>query len=836
MEWNKLRKNHSFTLYFEDNAIDQTRISHMAYYRGTLFINGAPVGTEKNGEKLFWNDGTIQGCISFVNGSRIVKGYLLDGQSMVPFKGSADSVINLTFTDSTGFLQKYRLCMGSRMENGSVISYTVLRYEKEDSVLGYCRTYEKKDSGVYHTHIRGALLPSVGYTEKFSYFDVAFDDDYVHMTGHAWINEENADQTPPVFDITGSSENQSDEIWQTILNCHKENIASCVYCTKEQRARLEGQNTLMVEELFYMGMPVVADVNNDYPEMLNILMRYYISDEQRKYIGDPSRPELGTELPKEIAEIIEQDENKDIRAFLTEDYYYAYLSQLLASNKDLSYAHYITEINKYEERLNGYYSGSLSTSMSAQPVYMKLSGLLYPLLYFRNSPSLVPYLNKKEEWAPKLHEYSMYNENALYMLDSFSHEDQSAMQQITIMLNYFDDTPRIAMKCPQKLTYISEEEMQDCFLSYGSDLYYQLFNRSIVMGAYVTSLEEMIINQEERKQIYDSFAKELVSRIAANGELSEWQQEVFNAIQESIEEGEIDSWGTAYGYLSALFISFEAAVTGIGSYILPCFDEWLGRLGIKTGLHIAALGICQVLMFANQVINFINWEELSDAARAQTILSFSYTVVDFCTPLCEHCNCNRKGSRQVEAGGIDASQDTVKVTQAMGSEEKASLAVSSQKYCEELKRSLKDMSVMSKISGSILTALAFAVSVCDICNDKDIYGKGVVYGLDIATTVINGVAFLETVGFAMFGNFLLGSSVYMAILPGIGWACTLMGILFSFITFLVKRYSKTLGETYIVDHCVPFVEKLDIPEDEENVIDMIYDENTGCYRLKTDTV
>lgn len=835
MEWSKLPGNHRITLYFQDETEIRTNINHMAYFRNHLFINGHPVGTEKIGEKLYWNDGKLQGCLSFVNETRILRGNLLCGNSVIPFKGSADSVMNLTFSNTTGATKKYRLCMESRMENGSVISYTALKYEKEDVILGYCRSHEKADSGIYHTCIRGTLLPSVVYTEGFSYFDAAFDDDYIHMTGYAWEKEENCDKTSPVFKISGAIGNQENEIRKAIISCSSERASACRPCTKEQRILLDGQNMLMVEELFSMDMPIVEDVNNDYPQMLDILMKYYINDEQRKYIGNPNRPERGTDLPSDIADIIDKEENRDIRDFLTGEYYYAYFSQILASNKSLPYAHYITGISKYQERLNGYYSGSLSTSMSVNKAYTKLSGLLYPLLYFRNSPSLTPYLDKKSEWAKKLHEYSMYNENSIYMIDDFSHGRQSSMQQVTIMLNYFDDSPRIAMKHPQRLPYTNSGEAQEYRLSYGSDLYYQLYNRSLTMAAYTTSFDNMVINKEERKQICDALSKELVAKITANEELADWQKELHNAIKEAIDEGEISCLDEAYGYLSFILTEFEASIAGKEPYILPCFNKWLqNHPKIKSGLHVSSLALCQLLMFANQIVSFADWEHLSAAARAETILSLLYTVTDIGFPIGEAIyKCRAMPVAGITPTVVNAAQNTVRATQAAGETERAALDGCVRRYCNGLEDSLKEMSVASKVSGSILSALAFAVSVCDICNDKEIYGTGAVYWLDITTSVINGIAFLATAGFAIFGGTLLGMTTFAALLPGIGWACTIAGILFSFITFLVKTYSKPLEESYIVSHCVPFVENLAIPENEDNIFDMVYDEKTNSYHIIT---
>ena len=50
-------------------------------------------------------------------------------------------------------------------------------------------------------------------------------------------------------------------------------------------------------------------------------------------------------------------------------------------------------------------------------------------------------------------------------------------------------------------------------------------------------------------------------------------------------------------------------------------------------------------------------------------------------------------------------------------------------------------------------------------------------------------------------------------------------------TFLVKKYSKTIEEKYIENYCVPFVEALEVPENGDGIFDLVYDDESGIYKI-----
>ena len=134
---------------------------------------------------------------------------------------------------------------------------------------------------------------------------------------------------------------------------------------------------------------------------------------------------------------------------------------------------------------------------------------------------------------------------------------------------------------------------------------------------------------------------------------------------------------------------------------------------------------------------------------------------------------------------------------------------------KEAQKAASQLSVLSKFVGGLLAAFAFAMSICDIVNDMAIYGSCSVLALDIVVTIINGVAMLAVVGFYFVSTFameLIGSCIFCALLPGIGWACTIVGILLAFILYWVKKSSKTIKEIYIETNCVPFVKALLLPQ------------------------
>lgn len=240
------------------------------------------------------------------------------------------------------------------------------------------------------------------------------------------------------------------------------------------------------------------------------------------------------------------------------------------------------------------------------------------------------------------------------------------------------------------------------------------------------------------------------------------------------------------------------------------------------------MALCQMLMLANQIMNYIDWDHLSPISKAQTIFSTAYTVVDATTTIVglniDYAKKPIEAASSSSSEIVAATQNSVRPTQAVGSAEMTEIAAKQTRFIDKLKTSASNMTTLSKISGSILSALAFAVSVCDIINDKETYGKCAVYALDIVTTVVNGVAFLATISFSLFGGVLMGITAFASLLPGVGFVATIVGILLAFVTFLVKKYTKTVEEKYIEKHCVPFVEGLELPEEKTEIFDLVYDE------------
>lgn len=819
MRWNQ-KMHCNITPYFQGkkNGMSLTR---MSYEGKRLFIDGKQVKCSVQGNSLYWREGGRVGSLSFVNNSRLMRGAIAEGQKVYTFKACADYTVPLEVSDG----RHYRLVFGSREEDGDVISYIVLREKDKETNLGYGSSYEKKDGNSYYTHIRMSVLPMTDECLGFGFLDMAYDDSYIHLNGFAWRDEESVEETP-LFTVSGSLEFQ-----HCLEREEPENADISQICTESQRRLLDGKNKeLCVEELFTLPMPVVEDVNNSYPNAIYDLMRYAVTDEQRKYLGI-EKPDFTQEEKSEAEELLKDE---DIKKFLTENYYYATLSQALAKDKNNPYSDLITDIEKYDKRLQGYFSGSLSTSMNADIGYQKLNQRLYPQLYFRSSPVLKGYLDKKEEWAQKLHTYVLYNENAFSMVDEYAHNTQSNMHNMTVLLDYFDCSKRLKMKNKMKFSYMNAEAV-DYYISYGSDVYYNLYNKWAALNSYKFRFSDSIMNEEERKTFYEDGFKKMIEDIYGKEHLSEGEAAVKEAVEEAVENKTITDWTEAYGYLSLLFSEFEAIISGTDECTFTCLAKLFNNHpGIHVGFRYASMVMCQGLMLANQVLAYMDWENLSDAQKTQTICSSLYTLADVSVNVgAEIYKCCSAKSPQIEAasssGVVDAAQNTVRASEGLGQGEAEAVLSKSKQFLKDLKASAGKMSVASKIEGGILTALAFAVSVCDVVMDKEEYGsKSAVYALDIVTSIVNGMAFVATAGFALFGGVLMGMTTFAALLPGIGFVCTLVGILFSFITFLVKKFSKTLEQKYIEKYCVPFVKCLEIPV-EDFIIEMVYNEKTGTY-------
>lgn len=822
MQWSKIKNGQIHIYAMEENTGAPLQL---AYCDTRLFCKNEELDVLTEGDTLYWRHGEQKGSLTFIHDTRLLRGTWINEKGTHFIKGSIDAKISLAFSGSAE-TKNCDLIFGSRREGEDIIDFISLREPDKEVDLGYGAVYEKEDEGVFHTHIRCSILPITDSYLGFGFLDLYFDDSYTEVNGWAWKDEDTKDKEP-LYTVKGSYADN------TLMLEEGDSFEKKVFQLENvEKAELRTYNQMLcVEELFSLPMPVIEDVNAAYPQALYDLMVYAISDEQWEYIGKPKRPEYsGAE--KEQAEALVQD--KDVKQFLTEDYYYAYLSQILANNPGMTYASYITKIKHYKEKLEGYYNKSLKTSMNAHKGYQKISEALYSQLYFKNSPLIYSYLADKKNWAGKMHDYSLCHEKTYEMLDDFSHNTQSRIQNTIQVLNYLDNGKNIKMKNKMSLPYMDAEE--DYYISYGADIYYILYNRLMVLESYRFKLEDSLMTQEERKVFYEEAAKHMLENMRNKEERTESEQETIDAIEEALTKGEFSKWGEVYGWLSVFLCEAEAVIAGSEDYTFKAIKKILdAHPTAAKWAKGCAMALCQLLMLANQIMGYIDWKELSPAAKTQTILSTAYTVCDVTTPLFElYMNSVSLKVEAMPSGSseiVAATQNIVRPTQAAGSAELSKAASGQTRFIDRLKASASEMSTVSKIGGSILTALAFAVSVCDIINDEEVYGKGAVYALDIVTSVVNGVAFLATAGFSMFGGMLMGMTAFASLLPGIGFVATIVGILLSFVTFLVKKYSKTIEEKYIEKHCVPFVEALEVPEKEDGIFDLVYDDESGIYKI-----
>ncbi len=812
--WNSV-SNIDFTLYFSSVGAEEIYVKHMGYINGTLYINARPVASAVCGSSLYWNDnvpdkedmdhGCSIGRFTRIADTRLFSGTMLTRAGCVRFKASADSAYSMTFTGIGNEIRKeYRLVMGSRMEREYLVQTLELQAKGAAVNLAVSKVYEKEDNGVFHTHIRGWLLPSLDGFEKFGFFDVALDDSYMNLSGYAWAKEETHGQDKPLFSVCGAYEDSDNEWKQRVRALPPGVRPQSPLCGPEQMALLDDSAALDVETLFYLSMPVVEDVNQQYPEMLPKLMKYVISDEQLKYIGNPPRPGRGQEITDAEADLTS---DADIRTFLTQKFYYAYLSTMLANNDCGVCSDLIRNIPSYESKLNGYYSGSLSTSMCNDPGYRKLNEDLYPLIYFQSTPEIKPYLPDRLEWARKLHDYAHIEENSLYMLDEYAHQSQSALQHIVVTLNYLDNQKRVPFKKPQKCGFTASGKAAAYSIPYGANLYYKLMNRMIAYNAYSAGFDELSLTKKQRADFYDDAAKELLSSVLAKKELTEDERDLKLAAEEAVKAGIVTVPDDYYPYISFVLTGFEAFMAGATEKaVIPGLADFFTKEAtLRRGLRWGAAVLCQGLMVWNQVADYCDWNNLTPAQRAEAVMSSIYTLVDIAGAL---------SSELCSASVADAlSELSASSSSAAAGEAEAEQVLSNaEKFLEEAKAGAKAMSTGGKIFGGLLAALAFAMAVCDIVSDQAVYGSGNwLFALDVLVSIVTGLAALASVSFCFISVEFVGACTFAAMLPGIGWACTVLGIILALVAALVKSKTKSLERIYVETYCVPFVMNLETP-------------------------
>lgn len=827
MKWNS-NVCYDLTIYSDDEHVPFA----MACINQTVYIDQMPVSTIVKEDSLYWDQPAYQRCgrIVSLNHSRLLGGVLLDQTGVHVFKASCDSKYIMTFTDDQQ-QQEYELCLGSRMENGSLIETMELHLLHSNVNLAYSHLCEGKGNSL---HIQGTMFDGLEGYQNFSFYDVTLADDLMSMYGSAWHSEEASFIESASMRVSGSYV-MSERERQIRRQIHSAGEAMPTVFDDQRITYLNEKTPLYVESLFMVPMPNVEAVNTNFSSYLHNLMLYYIDDDQITYIGNPDRPHIGSDITQEMVDFV--DANPDVKTLLVGHYYEACLSSILAAG-DYEYSYLIKDIEFHKERLDGYYNGHEATSFCNEPAYQKLTDRLYGMVYFQSIPEIKPYLSEAKKWAFQVHDYALYEELARLMLDEYTHDIQSRLQHLVILLNYLYPDKCIQMVNPQNspLCMSDHDEPTVYLTSLGSDLYYHLLNRCVMNKTMTDTMTDIVMNEDQRHQYYGLAAKQLIKRIYGEQTLTPELQDLKNAIDEALKNKIITVPEDYYPYIAAALLEFEIWVSGeMDRTIFQCLDDFYKtHPKIRIGIRVAALMLTQGLMIWNSISTFVNWDEMSSSQQASAVLSFSYSIVDIFNNGYEAYGNWCKNSTSIEAMSefSSSSSGSVKGTQALKSQELDVMTNEGKGFWERVMKSSEEMPKMMKFCGGLMSAFAFSVCVCDIVSDVAKYGyAGWLTAFNVINGIVNGIAMVATIGFAFISTFLptiIGSFAFVSLLPGIGWICTIAGILISFITYFIRRYgTKSLEQKYLEENCVPFVKQLVIPKNNQTIIWEFQEKNEG---------
>lgn len=828
------------------------RTLHIA--RGCILWNNVPMLTYHNGNDIYWtnigagsDNGDAPQCFGRLQATRfprLFSGVVVENGERRTFQASYDLMYNLTFTPCTNAssmgakaeTQHLWLSLGSTSEAGGVVQFTRVEYPDADHVAyARCSNYEYVDPSTHSVSYsyRGFLSDGLDAYTGFAYVDMHLSSDYTTLSGSAWLHPDKFTSEAPNYMLTGTY--QPDSLGTPIDSAAldssniavRQGVPPCLHA--DQLASLEDIQP-RIESLFALPAPIPENVDSDYSTALHNLMLYYISDEQLKYIGY-ERPSASA-IPAQLIDFV--NSRQDVKDLLTGDYFYAFFSYMLANSDAGAYSECITSIDHYQERLDAYYNGSLVTSLSQNPTFRALSDRVYEVLYFQTIPEINPYRENAALWAKKLHDFMLQDDNAEYLLGDLQRSTGPKLHHLVVVLNSLDNSRQIPLDCPQTpppadtssngTALTGETTTVDYRLTLGTDVYYRLLNRKTSRYAMSVSARDLTITADERMQVYELSCRQRIDWLYQQDvdTLPDSWKSLRIEIDELIANHSIDSPGSYWQYIvSNVLAGFETVLAN--NEALPCLDtlnKWLHTNCPKLysiGLGTLAFTVGQTMMLVNAISTLTDWSSLTDAQRASAISSLSYTAIDAVSYGLQVTQTFIPA--KVTATASNSAASSIKSTVLLRDGQISMLSGKGKNFFRRLAESTTGMkpgmALGLKTCGALMSMFAFATSVCDVVSDKATYGfSNAVFAFDVITAVVNGVAVafaLLDAGCFLSVGFATSLGAFAAMVPGIGWALVIAGIVLAFITSILRKYTKTAEQRYIEEHCVPFVTSLGIP-------------------------
>lgn len=593
----------------------------------------------------------------------------------------------------------------------------------------------------------------------------------------------------------------------------------------QRAAELVGDVPLTVEALFSLAPPDMSQVHENCFSTIKNMMLYVIPDQQLAWFNE-TRPGVGPGQALSTSQATLAQTDPDINTFLTNNFALGYLTQAFSQSTDPKISALIGD-QATKDKLGYFWQGTGDNCFPKLKGYNLAAAHVMDNTYASMVPGLEQYVqDTASNWGKQLYEYCLNSAtlNGLAM--------QNMMAGGSDMIN------SLAMKL-HCLSPTDTVVVGDKTVSYATSLYESIVNVRLqnISQNYTSGSEEDMV------EYLTAFLQEYFTNLINGGD--KWPDEIRAAATKDLND-----YMTENGIkgIQDLMTNLGGVISGLATVLINANSEPLTlRLAqfAESYPKIAKLGgmltyATYAMCFVNLYQAITNWKNLTPVQKAQVITTTAYSVVSLFSKFASY-----KAAKALTAGGtpgpdqmnaaldlnndlvandfVPAGDDIVETIGTSAAESNAPLLIDAGQAAGEIINTAEGTTAIvsrwtsiANVSGKIAEGLgvlamagACVATGFEIANDFKTGQPWDIKMLDILEEISNGVCFLISAGVTIAG--LIGAEV-ASFIPVIGIVVAVIGIVIAIVELFVHRDPPpTPEETFVSDHCVPFVNGLLAP-------------------------
>ncbi len=825
----------------------------IAIHHGTLFINHRPVHTKVTGDDLYWTRTTAKGAVESghitftprrdigfgvmdVDGQRITFTALPKIEYACVFGPDHTHWFDFEVDFDKGPGDSYVAVGRLRHPDGAALSHVAVTFTS---------TTNKAGEKFLTANIEWDRHRVAWQKGKWIAATINFSLNYATLTGTLY----EFDASKPLYRGRHFSLNGKAKNWEALAaytqllpelqlasagdGAFTEAVpASLPESDLAAAMALKGQTKLSVTALYMLPPPDLVELHKDSFATIKNMMLYAIPDKQLKFFGE-TKPKVGPRLQLTQREADLALKNTTINEFLVNKFSLGYLTLAYSKSTDPKIQKLIGD-KATSEKLSYFWQGPGKGCFAQLKGYNLSTAKVMDATYVKLAAGLQAYLDDRPEyWARQLYLYCI-NPATLNGLaaEDMASGGKGAINHLATMLHALSPTQTV--------------KVGDRTVSYGVALYEMILNMKLIH----VSKNFKATNKEDMAEVLTMFFKQYFTELLDGS--GNWDTSIRSAAEKDLKaymasEG-IDTLDAKMVHMTAITSDLATLLVNMKSEpitkrladfakVNPRFAKFSKAMGGITTMVVLCLGASTLM----QTIQ--NWKHLTPVQKAQAITTIAYSVTKLFNKFALYKAAKKltdpdsTPSEQFDAAEeisdamgkqdlITPGDETTRISDPETGDLDAPLLTRAGQTTantvsegEELEAATTRWTEIADVSGGFAAALgalamagACVATGFQIANDFATDQPVAIKALDIVSEVSNGVAFLATAGLGIAA--LAGAEVASCI-PIVGAVAAVIGIVIAFaLIFIHRKPPPTPEETFVKDHCIPFLRSLAAPPEE----------------------